>query len=69
MTDKKDIALADDELLTRSQICDRLQITPKTLYLWHRAGTAPPTVRMGKSIRYPKSLFDKYLTDRVQASA
>ncbi len=67
MTENIDITLADDELLTRSQVCERLKITPKTLYLWHRAGTAPPCVRIGRSIRYPARLFDEYLRSRVQA--
>lgn len=56
---------ADDELLTRDQVCEKLKITKKVLWRLESAGSAPPRIRFGHQVRYPKSLFEAFLTDRV----
>lgn len=61
------IALVDDDLLTRAEVCDRLKITKRTLFELERKGVAPPMIKIGGSARFPKSLFDKFLRDRVRA--
>ena len=67
MTDHQKRQFADDEFLTRADVCDRLKISRKTLWEWTRDGIAPPTVKIGGTVRYPKSLLEKFLEGRVQA--
>lgn len=59
---------AGDELLTRDQVCERLKITKKVLWLRERAGHGPPRVRIGNTVRYPESLFEQFITDRIEAA-
>ena len=59
---------ADDEFLTRDDICERLKISRRTLWEWERNDIAPPSIKIGGSIRFPKLLFDEFLKNSVQAS-
>lgn len=68
MNDQHHVALVDDELLTRAQLCDRLKITTRTLYELERKGISPPRIQVGGSTRYPKSLFDEFLKEHFQTA-
>ena len=68
MNDQHQVALADDELLTRAQLCDRLKVTTRTLYDLERKGIAPPRIKVGGSTRYPKSLLEKFLQSQIQTA-
>ena len=59
--------LAKDVFLTREQLCERLQISKKTLWQWHRQGKAPAKVQINGCARYPETLLDKFLEERVVA--
>ena len=66
--DDQNVAFTDDEYLTRNQVCDLLKISTKTLWDWKKAGVAPPTVKVGGTLRYPKSMLDKFLREHVQVN-
>ena len=68
MNDQHQVALADDELLTRTQLCDRLNVTTRTLWDWEQKGVAPPRIKVGGSTRYPKSLLEKFLQSQIQTA-
>ena len=65
---KPPVRPADDELLTREQLCERLQISKDTLYGLERVGKAPPKIKIGGTVRYPKSLLDDFLQGHYQAA-
>ncbi len=62
------VSLADDELLVRDQICERLKISRRKLWELERAEKAPPRIELDGAVRYPKSLFDKFLQEHYQAA-
>ena len=59
---------ADDEFLTREQICKRLKISRRILWELERDDKAPPNIKIGGTVRYPKSLFDNFLQEHYQAA-
>ncbi len=59
---------ADDEFLTREQICKRLKISRRILWELERDDKAPPKIKIGGTVRYPKSLLDEFLKEHFQAA-
>ena len=58
---------ANDVFLTRDQICERLQVSKRTLWEWHKANKAPPFVKIVGSVRYPEKFLDKWLEQQLVA--
>lgn len=65
MTDIGKTNFADDEFLTRNELCSLLKVSKQMLYLWERKNVGPPKVRIGGTVRYPKKVLNKFLEDRV----
>ena len=59
---------ADDEYLTRDEVCERLKISKRTLWEWTRAGIAPPRIKVGGTLRFPKASLDNFLQAHVEAA-
>lgn len=66
MTDISKTNFADDVFLTRGQLCERLQVTVRTLCKWHETGKAPPSVKVGGAVRYPEKFLGKWLEARLR---
>ena len=49
-----------DELLTRYQVADMLNVTPTTLWHWNNKGILP-TIKIGNKVRYRRSDVEKVL--------
>lgn len=65
MTDKQTV-FADDEYLTRDDVCERLRISRRTLWEWESKSICPPRIKVGGAVRYPKSLFNQFINDHIQ---
>lgn len=58
----------NDRMLRDDDVSEILAIDKRTLRSWRAAGTGPPTVRLGKYVRYPAAALQKWLED-LQAKA
>lgn len=56
------------ELLTPVQVCELLQVRPRTLEDWRlgRSGPALPFVRLGRTVRYRREDVQRLVDDNVQ---
>ena len=56
------------ELLTPVQVCELLQVRPRTLEDWRlgRSGPALPFVRLGRTVRYRREDVQRLVEDNVQ---
>lgn len=53
-----------DRMLPPQEVSDLLGVEQRTLYSWRQAGTGPPSVRLGKYVRYPVSGLQKWIEER-----
>ena len=53
--------------LTKDELCERLQISRKTLWQWHQDNEAPPSIKIGRRVRYPEHLLDKFFEEQLVA--
>ncbi len=58
-----------DELLTPREVAARLKIQRKTLLGWRRNGGGPPSIKIGKRVRYPKIVFEKWFAKRIKKAS
>jgi excisionase family DNA binding protein len=57
------------QLLTGEQVAERLKVPRSTLHAWrHRGDYGPPSVRIGKHVRYPEDKFEQWLAERARES-
>jgi predicted site-specific integrase-resolvase len=54
--------------LTENQLAERWNITTKTLQHWRKVGKGPHYLKIGKSVRYPHELIEKYEAEHLTAS-
>ena len=55
------------EFLTLRQVAGILQVHPRTLLRWRKAGVGPFCIRLeGGQLRFPADELDLYLTDRYR---
>lgn len=52
-------------LMSSTDVCAELQISLSTLYSWRSAGQAPPALKVGKHLRFPRKGFEEWLADRT----
>lgn len=61
--------LVGDELLTRQQAAEYLNLAPQTLALWASTGRHNlPFVKVGRCVRYRRSDLEKWLEQRTGTS-
>jgi predicted DNA-binding transcriptional regulator AlpA len=57
--------LAED-FCTEDQLCELLDITPRTLHRWNVIKKAPPRIKAGRTILYRRSAVAEWLQKREQ---
>jgi hypothetical protein len=53
------------ELLTPSDVAERLSVMPGTLVDWRFRGVGPPYVKVGKLVRYPGDALAAWIESRT----
>jgi len=54
--------------LTENQLAERWNISVKTLQDWRRKGTGIKYLKLGKAVRYPVEIVEKYEADNMQVA-
>ena len=63
-------AMGDDEgLLTEQDAAELLQVQLSTLRRWHREGTGPPCLQIGRQVRYRRDVVERWLTGTIPAGS
>jgi len=63
-------AMGDDEsLLTEQDAAELLQVELSTLRRWHREGSGPPCLEIGRQVRYRQAAVERWLTGTIQAGS
>jgi predicted DNA-binding transcriptional regulator AlpA len=57
----------DDGLLTEQDAAELLQVS--TLRRWHREGTGPPCLEIGRQVRYRRAAVQRWLTGTIPAGS
>jgi excisionase family DNA binding protein len=52
-------------LMSTREVCEELLISTSTLYSWRTAGVAPPALKIGKHLRFPRAGFEEWLANRT----
>jgi excisionase family DNA binding protein len=62
--------MGDDEgLLTEQDAAELLQVELSTLRRWHREGTGPPCLKIGRQVRYRQAAVERWLTGTIPAGS
>jgi excisionase family DNA binding protein len=62
--------MGDDEgLLTEQDAAGLLEVSLLTLRRWHREGTGPPCLEIGRQVRYRRAAVERWLTGNIQAGS
>lgn len=48
-------------LLTRGEVAELLNVTPRTLYRWELSRTGPPSIKVGRGAFYRREALDAWL--------
>lgn len=54
-----------EEYLTAAQLAELLQVPEKTVLVWRREGSGPPSGKFGRHIRFRRSDVDNWAAARV----
>jgi len=54
------MAIINKPSLTENNLAERWSVSIKTLQDWRRKGTGPHYLKLGKAIRYPHELVEKF---------
>jgi excisionase family DNA binding protein len=57
----------EDDLLTEAEAAERMRVALVTLRRWRKAGTAPPSRRLGRQYRYRRGDIDSWVESRPPA--
>lgn len=59
----------DDGLLTEQDAAELLHVPLSTLRRWHREGTGPPCLEIGRQVRYRQAAVQRWLTGTIPAGS
>ena len=59
----------DDGLLTEQDVAGALKVSLSTLRRWHREGTGPPCLEIGRQVRYRRAAVERWSTGGIQAGS
>ena len=63
-------AMGDDEgLLTEQDAVQLLQVPLSTLRRWQREGAGPPSLKIGRQVRYRQTAVQRWVTGGPQAGS
>jgi excisionase family DNA binding protein len=51
-----------ERLLTIGEVADQLAVPEASLRFWRHTGTGPPSIKVGRHVRYRQSDIDKWLS-------
>lgn len=54
-----------DRLLTTDEVAEYLQVPRTTLYGWRYHNDGPPSLRVGRHVRYRRDDLDRWVQSRV----
>ena len=54
---------------TENNLSSRWDVSIKTLQDWRRKGTGPGYLKLGKSVRYPHEVIEKYEAEHMKGGA
>ena len=57
----------DEGMLTEQDAAGLLEVSLSTLRRWHREGTGPPCLEIGRQVRYRQAAVERWLTGSIQA--
>jgi len=55
-----------DELLTEQELADLLKVSVRTVRSWRTEGTGPPSLRIGRGVRYRRRDVDAWLEQQAE---
>ena len=58
-----------EKLLSPTDLAGYLDVPRSTVYEWNYRRTGPPTIRIGKHVRYREADVEQWLRERQKASA
>jgi len=53
----------DAEMYTAETLAERLLCSPRHVWRMHDAGDLPAAVRIGRLVRWPRTLIDRWVSD------
>jgi predicted site-specific integrase-resolvase len=60
------MAIINKPSLTENQLAERWGLSIKTLQDWRRKGTGASYLKLGKAIRYPHEIVEKYEAEHMK---
>ena len=63
------MAIINKPSLTENQLAERWGLSIKTLQDWRRKGTGVRYLKLGKAIRYPHEIVEKYEDEHMTGGA
>lgn len=55
-------------LMTTTEVCDLLKISPQTLYAWRLRNEGPPAIKVGRHLRFREADVERWLNQRLAAA-
>jgi excisionase family DNA binding protein len=62
------IKTATPQYLTAEQVGELLQVSPRTVQRWALEDASMPTLRLGRTVRFPRAEFEQWLERSTQGS-
>jgi excisionase family DNA binding protein len=57
---------APPDYLTAEEVAERVQVSAPTVYRWSLDDPSMPTLRIGRTVRFPAERLEKWLRSREQ---
>lgn len=57
-----------DRLMTIGEVAEYLQVPKAALYRWRTEGTGPRGAKVGKHVRYRRSIVDAWIDEQYEAA-
>lgn len=57
--------MADERLMTLSEVAEMLGVPPSTLYAWRYRGDGPSGYRIGRHVRYRRAKVEAWLERQI----
>jgi phage terminase Nu1 subunit (DNA packaging protein) len=57
-----------DEYISRDQLAEQLEVSPRTLERWHRLSTGPARCKVGQKVLYHRQAVASWLRSRESAT-
>ena len=53
------------DIMTTDDLCEELDISKQTAYLWRHKGTGPRGFKVGKYVRYRRSDVEAWIDEQI----